>query len=92
MPDQNAQARILFRVHIETELETLADNHETIIAQYTVQNDSTGRLAAAPHSPHTFIGVGTLRKWGWGLLHRSPIGAKEGEFQTEDGVITFTKR
>jgi hypothetical protein len=65
MPDQNAQARILFRVHIETELETLADNHETIIAQYTVQNDSTGRLAAAPHSPHTFIGVGTLRKWGW---------------------------
>lgn len=31
-------------------------------------------------------------RFKWGLLHRSPIGAKEGEFQTEDGVITFTKR
>jgi hypothetical protein len=65
MPDQHAQTRILFRVHTETELETLAYDHETIIAQYTVQNDSIGRLTAAQHSPHTFIGVGTLRKWGW---------------------------
>jgi hypothetical protein len=63
MPDQHAQTRILFRVHIETELETLAYDHETIIPQYTVQNDSIGRLAAAPH--HTFIGVGTLRILGW---------------------------
>jgi hypothetical protein len=62
MPDQHAQTRILIRADIETELETLADNHETIIAQYTVQNDSIGRLAAAPH---TFIGVGTLRILGW---------------------------
>src|SRR5690554_2996139 len=72
MPDQYAQTRILVGGHIETEFETLAYHHKTMIALFTVYNDSTSRLTAAPHSPHTCIGVGTCGFWD-GVEHNEHI-------------------